>query len=462
MGASDNFFQKAEQALKKRNYDYAIALYQQGLTIDPDRPDERRKLRAASIRRVQESGGSTTGGGMFKIKNMGLLGKIKKLSMQKKFEEQIVELEKLLALAPQNADALMQIASAFLATNLGSSAHQAFQEVVEIDPGNTDAWKALGRLYESEKDFEKAVECWERVKQVRPEDAEAGKSIRDLSAAVMMQKTEARKSGSKEDSFRAMLKDEDESETLLKKGQLIRTADDAEIAIQLKRGEIAKDEQNSRLWRELGDLQAKIKRFDDAEVSYRKAAEVNSQDMYAAEKLATLTEQRIRSSIEDAKIALQKKPGDPTLVAKIERLLEEENEFLLHEYARRVAAHPTDFKLKAEFGELLLKNKQFDEAIGQFQNARKDPKYAVLSHARIGQAFFSKALFDLAIREFGNALNGIKDRDTGMWKETQYSLAEAHDAKGDASIALELFEEIMSIDINFRDVSQRVDKLRST
>jgi len=47
MAASDNFFQKAEQALKKRNYDYAIALYQQGLAIDPDRLEERRQLRAA-------------------------------------------------------------------------------------------------------------------------------------------------------------------------------------------------------------------------------------------------------------------------------------------------------------------------------------------------------------------------------------------------------------------------------
>ena len=139
----------------------------------------------------------------------------------------------------------------------------------------------------------------------------------------------------------------------------------------------------------------------------------------------------------------------------------EQNDFLLVEYERRVAAHPTDFKLKAEFGELLLQNERYDEAIAQFQNARKDPKYAVLCHAKIGKSFFAKGLYDLAIREFGNALDGIKDRDTGLWKGVQYDLAHTHAAKGNTENALELYEEIMSIDINYSDVSQQVDQLRN-
>jgi len=462
MGASDNFFQKAEQAFKKKNYDYAIALYQQGLAIDPDRVDERRKLRAAAIRKVQEGGGSTTGGRMLKMKMLGPFTSIKKLGMQKKFEEQIVEIEKILAVAPQHAESLMILAAAFQATNRLDSARQSYQEAVEIEPANTDAWKSLGRLYEGQKELDKAVQCWERVKQLTPEDAEAGKAIRDLSAAVMMQRTDARKAQSKDDSFKALLKDEDESEKLQKKGQLIRTSDDAQIALQIKRDEIAKTPTNSRLWRELGDLHAKVRQFDEAEKAFRKALEVNPQDMYAAENIARLTEQRIHAGIEDAKIALTQRPDDAAVKATLERLLSEQNEFLLGEYARRVAAHPTDFKLKFEFGEVLLRNGRFDEAIGQFQNARKDPKFATQSHHRIGKAFHSKGLFDLAVRELTNSLSGITDRDTTLWKTVQYDLAEAYEAKGEKPKALELFEEIMSVDINFRDVSKRVDALRKS
>ncbi len=461
MAASDNFFQKAEQALKKRNYDYAVAMYVQGLSIDPDRPEERRKCRAAQVRSVQENGGTTTGGRMFQIKNAKTLGNAKKLGMQKKYEEQIVEIEKILTIAPQYAPALMAQAEAFVATDRIQSAVQSYQWVIEVDPKAAAAWKALAKLYESQKDYEKAVECWERVKSAAPEDAEAGKSIRDLSAAVMMAKTEARQAASKDDSFRAMLKSEDDSEELQKKGQMIRTADDAEAAINYKKAEIDKEPQNSRLWRELGDLYSKVKQFDDAEEAFRKASEVNPEDMYTAEKLGNLTEQRIQSAIEDAKIASKQNPGDASAKATLQKLLSEQNDFMLNELGRRVAAHPTDFALKARFGAILMKNERWDDAIGQFQHARKDPKFSTEATANSGRCFFHKGLHDLAIKELTTALDTISDHDSDRWKSTAYDLAVAHAAKGNAEMALNLFEEIMSVDISYRDVSQRVDALRN-
>ncbi|MDG1455604.1 MAG: hypothetical protein P8R38_05300, partial [Planctomycetota bacterium] len=100
MAAADNFFTKADMALKKRNFDYAIELYQQGLQIDPDRIEERKRLRQSQIAKVMEKGGNTTGGGLTKMKNGFLLASIKKLGMQKKYEEQIIEIEKFLCVAP--------------------------------------------------------------------------------------------------------------------------------------------------------------------------------------------------------------------------------------------------------------------------------------------------------------------------------------------------------------------------
>ena len=461
MAASDNFFQKAEQALKKKNFDYAVAMYLQGLSIDPDRPEERAKCRAAQVRSVQEKGGNTLGGTKFKFSNMKTLGTVKKLGMQKKFEEQIVEIEKLLTLAPQYAPALMAQGEAFEATDRIQSAVQSYVWVTEVDPKNPAAWKSLAKLYEGQKDFEKAVECWERVKAVAPEDAEAGKSIRDLSAAVMMAKTEARQAAAKDDSFRSMLKSEDESEALQKKGQMIRTADDAEAAIQFKKDEIAADPTNSRLYRELGDLYSKVKQFDNAEKAFKKASEVNPEDMYTAEKLGNLTEQRMQSAIEDAKIAVKNNPEDAAAKAALEKGLAEQNEFLLVELERRVAAHPTDFQLKARFGMLLFKNQRWDDAIKQFQAARKDPKYATDSTANIGRCFSSKGVYSLAIKELESAKSTITDQDNDRWKGITYDLADAYEKNGNKEQALALFEEIMSVDISYRDVSQRADALRS-
>ena len=62
MAAADNFFTKADQARKKKNYDYALELYQQGLQIDPDRVEERKRLRQTQVLRILDKGGNTHGG----------------------------------------------------------------------------------------------------------------------------------------------------------------------------------------------------------------------------------------------------------------------------------------------------------------------------------------------------------------------------------------------------------------
>ncbi|MFQ5654040.1 MAG: tetratricopeptide repeat protein [Planctomycetota bacterium] len=459
MGAADNFFQKADQALKKRGYDYAIELLQQGLRIDPDRIGERKKLHAAMIRRVQENGGNTLGGTGFKLRHLKQVSRVKMLGKKKKWEEQIVEISELLKHAPQNTDLLLELAAAFVATERVDCAIQIYSEVVEVARDNIIAWKALGHLWEKKRDPERAVSCWEKVKEARPDDAEAGKAIRDLSAATMLARSEERR-GEGEGSFRDLLKDEDEAAKLEKKAAIIRTTDDARTAIDFKREEIDKEPENSRLWRELGDLHIKIKDFEGARGAYERAKEINPGDMYTSDKLGTLTERKFESSIDDLRRELESSPDSAGVNGKLEETLAAQNVFLLEEYPRRVAAHPTDYGLKFKLGEIYFKNERFDEAIAQFQNSRKDPKYATGSHYMIGKSFFCKKLFDLAIREFNSALGNISEADSDSGKSVRYDLAAAHHAKGEKERALELLEEIMSVDINFRDVSKKVDEIR--
>ncbi len=457
MGAADNFFVKSEQALKKRNYDYAIELYQQGLQIDPDRLDERRKLRATAIRRCQENGSSTTGGGMMKLKSAGQVAKIKRLG--KKPEEQIIEIERYLATAPQDAKMLMNLAVAFVNTERTDSALQSYREIVEIDPQNRDAWKAMGKLYnEALKDVDKAVECWERVRAIDPSDQEAGKAIRDLSAAKMMKQAEAAKE-SGDGTFRDMVKDASEQDKLQQKGQIIRTTDDAKNAIEIKRGEVDKDPENPRQWRELGDLCLKAKHYEDAEAAYRKGMALAPGDMYLAERLGRLDEAKVDDAVE----TLQAKVtgGDASSQAALDDALLRQNEFRLAEYERRVAAHPTDYSLKFQFAKLLQANDRHDEAIGQFQNARKDPKFATESAYRIGQSFFAKKLYGPSVKQYKESLDAIVEKNGELAKNVMYDLANAYTATKKFDAAIELLEEIMVIDISFRDVSAKVDAIRS-
>ena len=395
---------------------------------------------------------------MMKLKSAGQVAKIKRLG--KKPEEQIVEIERYLSTAPQDSKMLSNLASAFLTTERNESALQSYKEIVEVDPQNKDAWKAMGRIHDEHlKDVDTAVECWERVRAIDPSDQQAGKAIRDLSAAKMMRQTETAKAQAEGDeSFRALVKDAEEQDKLQQRHQIIRTADDAKNAIDIKREEAEADAENPRQWRELGDICLKAKDWDQAEASYKRGIELAPGDMYLADRLGKLEEAKIDDAVESLKSKVQQ--GDSGAQAALDDALARQNQFKLEEYKRRVAAHPTDYSLKFHLGKLLQSNGFNDEAIGQFQNARKDPKFATESAYRIGQNFFAKKLYGPAVKQYKEALEAIVEKDGELAKNVMYDLADAYKETKKYDTAMELLEEIMVIDITFRDVSAKVEGIR--
>jgi tetratricopeptide (TPR) repeat protein len=308
----------------------------------------------------------------------------------------------------------------------------------------------------------------------RPEDKEAGKAIRDLSAAQMVKKTEEKKKAAGDESFRAMLKDSTEAEDLQKKQQIIRTDEDRLRAIKFKVEEIKKEPTNSRLWRELGTLYQDLKKWDKAEECYRKALEVNPQDLYAQEKIGHLKEVRLDQELEEIQKQVEASGNGTDGAVLAEKLAKKKAEILLfkrEEYLRRVNAHPTDYELKVKYGVILRSCKAYDDAIGQFQKSVKDPKLKIVSHTQIGHCFIDKGLYELAIGQYQLAINAVSDVDSEVGKDIRYSLANAYELKGDAGTdaekkkadylaAIDLFQLIMSVDITYRDISTRVDRLR--
>ncbi len=460
MGAADGFFKKADEALKKKNgTDYAIQLFQEGLKIDPDRLEERKKLRAAAIKRCLESGKDTQGGTTLKMKFAFALTNIKKLSMQKKWEEQIVALEVYLAEAPENVDANMTLARAYEATSRRPSAIWSYGIVIGKDPRNVEAWRALGKLHDQDGDRERAIQCWERVKEYRPEDQEAGKAIRDLSAATMMDRAEKRRAEGK-GGFRDLLKDEVESEKLQKKAAHIRTEDDATTAIMLKQEEVAAQPDNPRLWRELGDIYLKHKKdFEEARRCYERSKAIDPHDLLAADRLAKLGGELLKHELDTLRKRVQDSPNDGALVAELATKTVEQREYAIADAKREVEAHPTDYGIKFKYGRLLMDEKRYDDAIAQFQQARKDPKFAIASHHMTGKCWLAKKLYDLAIRELSSAIAGISEKDSDSGKEARYDLGHAYLAKNEVAKADEIFQEIMSLDIGYRDVVAIVTKI---
>ena len=80
---------------------------------------------------------------------------------------------------------------------------------------------------------------------------------------------------------------------------------------------------------------------------------------------------------------------------------------------------------------------------------------------KIGLCFFYKGWYADAIDIFTQAIGAYEIKDDGVAKDLRYNLARSYEQQGNTEKALEIFRKIAQLDFGYRDVRQRVDKLRS-
>ncbi len=116
----------------------------------------------------------------------------------------------------------------------------------------------------------------------------------------------------------------------------------------------------------------------------------------------------------------------------------------------------THYNLGIAYREMML----LDEAIGEFQISAKDPRYLVDSCAMLGLCFREKGLPDLAVNWYQRALDS--DHLTGDQRLSMlYDLGLTYESMENSGAAFDAFAEIYGNDTNFRDVAERVDRLRA-
>jgi tetratricopeptide (TPR) repeat protein len=133
---------------------------------------------------------------------------------------------------------------------------------------------------------------------------------------------------------------------------------------------------------------------------------------------------------------------------------------VLEHYRLCVENYPTDLQFKYEYGARLARNRQYDEAIPLFQEAQKDPRRKIAAMDKIGFCFFMKGWYADAIDIFTQAIDAYEIKDDGVAKDLRYNLARSYEQQGDTDKALEIYRKIAQLDFGYKDVRQRVDRLR--
>ncbi|MBK7875042.1 MAG: tetratricopeptide repeat protein [Planctomycetes bacterium] len=434
--------QKAEEAAKKRNYDFAVELYQQILEIDPNQGDARAGLRQALKKRHELK----KGGGLFRaLSGAPQLAAAKGLHKAKKFDACAKTLESYLGSNPLDEDANLLLGMALEDAGHVQSARAVYEFIAEIAPRNCNGLKRAGAMLARLGDHEKALEYYERALAVDPRDQEAIKARKDMAAERAMARSSLPIGHSRE-----QIKDKDRAAELERDKRLYHTDDELRAELARLEERYAENREPELMVR-MAEVHEKLKDPETALEWIERAMSYRKDDASLVVRAADLRAKALKKQIAQA--------GKDGNEARAEQLERELWRLEADELRRRVSANPGDLGTRLQLGRRLLKMGEHDGAMAELQKASADPRNRREALFLLAQCFQAKGFRDLARKEYNNALEGAPQNDERA-KEILYNLGALAEAENDAAAARAYYSRVFEVDIGYRDVAQKMERFR--
>jgi len=134
---------------------------------------------------------------------------------------------------------------------------------------------------------------------------------------------------------------------------------------------------------------------------------------------------------------------------------------MLSQFKRKVAENVSvdDVRAHHDLGTAYREMGLYDEAIQEYQQALRASASHLPTYELLGQCFIDKGELEAAVRSLSRALDvphGVEDELIGIY----YYLGRAHESLGNTDFAVEFYDRVFTLDINFADVTERLRALR--
>ena len=445
------FFQKAKAAAEGKNYDYAVDMYLEGLQRAPDALEEGH-LPLCELGLQRRGKGS---------KKPSMVERVKRMRGKNPLE-QMLNAEYLFAKDPDHLPYAEAMLKAAVEGGYTKTAHWIanliFQTNNTIERPSLQTYLLLKDSYVALGQYDKAVAACQRAAHMRPQSKELADEFKNLSAELTMAKGKYDGNGD----FRQSIRDREVQTKLYAQDRIIKTEDYRVSAVEDARRAYARDPDQRKNVITLADTLADLE-TDEAEneaIQLLEDAYETHDDFNFKERAGLLRIRQIKRKAREARKLVEAQPGTPAVKARMEELTAALNAAELQHYRLCVEHYPTDLAAKYEYALRLMRSGRYNDAIPLFQDAQKDPRRKIAAMDKIGYCFFLKGWYADAVDVFQRAIDAYEIKDDAVAKELRYNLARACEEQGEKENALDIYRKIAQLDFGYKDVSDRVDRLR--
>jgi tetratricopeptide (TPR) repeat protein len=444
------FFTRAEEVASTDNFDYAIDLYLEGLHFVPDAlEDGHAPLRRLALIRQGKGGKKPT-----------MVEKMKRLKGKTPLDE-MLNAEFLLAKDPDNLGYAESLLKAALAGGYFRTAewiaNLLFEANKASDKPSFATFILLKDSFVKMHMFTRAVQACEQAVQVRPQDDALKDELRDLCASMTVEKGKYGQAGD----FRESIHDRDEQYKLHSQDYVVKSSNVKQDIVERAKRKVSAQPTIANMI-ELADAlfdletpEGEKEGFELLAASYQK-----TQDFAFMKRSNEQKIKKLRGMLKDAQVKAKANPQECPLQQRAEQVQHQLDLVELEHYRMCTENYPTELKYKYEYGRALIKGQQFDRAIPLFQDSLKDPRLKIVSMDKIGLCFLLKGWIEDAVEIFQRALQQMVNQDSTIGKDIRYNLARAYETQGKLEEALTIYRKLAQTDFSYKDVGQRIDKLR--
>jgi tetratricopeptide (TPR) repeat protein len=446
------FFTRGEEVAATDNFDYAIDLYIDGLKQSPDAlEDGHAPLRKLALIRQGKGG--------------------KKPSMMDQFKhsggktplDQLINAVYLLAKDPDNLSYAEKVLKACVAGKYRRTGEWIAQLIFDANRATPKpsfaAYVLLKDCYRDMGFYTQAVTVCQLALELKPQDDTLSTELRDLAANMTMEKG---KYGKTTD-FRESIQNKDYQDRLQSQDAVVRSENVKQRTLSEARRHVQQAPTSTTNILQLADAltdMATEPAYSEA-IELLKQSYIKSKDFTFQRKMYELEIKVLQIGIRRIQDLLRGKPAEGQKAQELAKLTSQLDQKELEYFRTCADNYPTDMRFKYEYGRCMIKAKQFDQAIPLFQDARNDPRLKVASIDKIGLCFLLKGWYEDAIDIFNEALKECQVQDTAIAKDIRYNLARAYEANNQIEKAVEFYRKLAQTDFSYKDVSQRLDKLRN-